>query len=167
MPEHSHAPSRNDPPAWDEPTAHALLQRLVGTDGPLLPALHALQDHFGYIDPAAIALIAEVFNVSRAEVHGVVTFYDWFRRTPPGRRTLRLCRAEACQAMGAAALADHVRSTLGIDFHATTADGALSLEPAFCLGNCACAPAVMLDEQLYGRVSATRLDALLERERGA
>lgn len=153
-------------PHWDEDEARALLAPLVGTPGALLPALHALQDRYGYVPPDAIAVIADVFNVSRADVHGVVTFYDWFRATPPGRRTLRICRAEACQAMGANALVAHAQALLGIDFHATTADGALSLEPAFCLGNCACAPSIMLDEQLHGRMNAARLDALLATETG-
>lgn len=148
-------------PPWHEAAARELLAPFVGSAGPLLPALHALQDRFGCVTPEALAVVADVFNVSRADVHGVVTFYDWFRTTPPGRRTLRICRAEACQAMGANALAAHVRARLGIDFHATTADGAVSLEPAFCLGNCACAPAVMIDERLHGRVSPARLDALL------
>ncbi len=148
-------------PRWHEAAARALLAPFVGTAGPLLPALHALQERFGCVAPEALAVVADVFNVSRAEVHGVVTFYDWFRATPPGRRTLRICRAEACQAMGANALVAHARARLGIDFHATTVDGAVSLEPAFCLGNCACAPAVMIDERLHGRVSPARLDALL------
>ncbi len=160
------SPSISAFPIWDETTARTLLTPLVDTAGALLPALHALQDHFGYVAPEAIAVVAEVFNVSRADVHGVASFYDWFRDTPPGRRTLRICRAEACQAMGANALVAHARSTLGIDFHATTADGALSLEPAFCLGNCACAPSVMLDGQLHGRMNPARLDALLAAEAG-
>ena len=160
-------PSTSALPPWDEAAARALLAPLVGTPGALMPALHALQDHFGYVASAAIPVIADVFNVSRAEVHGVFSFYDWFRDTPPGRHTLRICRAEACQAMGANALAAHARERLGIDFHATTADGALSLAPAFCFGNCACAPSVMLDEQLHGRMSPARLDALLATETGA
>jgi formate dehydrogenase subunit gamma len=156
--------ARNAFPAWHEGLARTLLAPLVGSAGPLLPGLHALQDHFGYVAPEAIAVVADVFNVSRAEVHGVVTFYDWFRNEPPGHRILRICRAEACQAMGANALAAHAKALLGIDFHATTTDGGVSLEPAFCLGNCACAPAVMIDERLYGRVSTARLDALLAAE---
>jgi formate dehydrogenase subunit gamma len=155
---------RHGPADWDEAEARALLTPLVDTAGPLLPALHALQDHFGFIAAEAIGVLADVFNLSRAEVHGVVTFYDWFRSTPPGRHTLRICRAEACQALGANTLAAHAQARLGIDFHGTTADGHVSLEPAYCLGNCACAPAVMFDERLYGRVSAERLDALLGAE---
>jgi formate dehydrogenase subunit gamma len=148
-------------PAWDESSARALLAPLVGTDGALLPALHAVQDHFGYVPPEATALVADVFNLSRAEVHGVVSFYDWFRRESPGRHILRVCRAEACQAMGADRLVEHAKSRLGIGFHATTPDGSCSLEPVYCLGNCACAPAVMVDSRLHGRVSPSRLDTLL------
>ncbi|HMM74658.1 MAG TPA: formate dehydrogenase subunit gamma [Gammaproteobacteria bacterium] len=165
MPDATFPPSSAFPP-WNEIDARALLAPLVGTPGATLPALHALQDRYGYVPPAAIAVIADVFNLSRAEVHGVISFYDWFRDTPPGRHTLRICRAEACQAMGANALVAHARERLGVDFHATTADGALSLEPVFCLGNCACAPSVMLDGQLHGRMSPARLDALLAAETG-
>jgi len=131
-------------------------------DGALLPILHEIQDRFGYVPESAVAIVADVLNLSRAEVHGVLTFYHLFRRTPPGRRTLYLCRAEACQAMGARRLEAHVKTALGIDFHETTADGRISLEPIYCLGNCACAPAVMIGETVHGRVSAESLDALLE-----
>ena len=130
--------------------------------GGLLPALHAIQDELGYVPPEAVPTVAEVFNISRAEVHGVISFYHLFRTTPPGRRTLYLCRAEACQAMGARALERHTRERLGIGLHETTADGRISLEPIFCLGNCACSPAVMIDDFVYGRVTPERMDALLE-----
>ncbi len=129
--------------------------------GALLPVLHALQDALGYLPPSVVPIVAEVLNLSRAEVHGVLTFYHHFRTTPPGRHTLRICRAEACQSMGSAALEQHARRRLGIGFHDTTPDGALSLEPVYCLGNCACSPAVMVDGDLYGRVTPARLDALL------
>lgn len=127
----------------------------------LLPALHRLQDRFGYIPDHAIADLAKTHNVSQAEVVGVIGFYHDFRRTPPGRQRLQVCRAESCQAMGADALAMHVSGKLGIEFGATTADGTVTLEAVYCLGNCACSPAVMLDGKLYGRVSAEQLDALL------
>lgn len=152
--------------SWDESEVRDLLAPAAGIPGGLLPGLHALQDHYGYIAPEVIPVIADVFNRSRAEVYGVLTFYDWFRTTPPGRHTLRICRAEACQSMGANALADHARARLGIDFHATSADGAVSLEPAFCFGNCACAPTLMLDGEVHGRMDAARLDALLAQEVG-
>ena len=136
--------------------------RHVARPGGLLPALHAIQDELGYLPPEAVPIVAEVFNISRAEVHGVISFYHLFRTTPPGRRTLYLCRAEACQAMGARALEKHTKERLGIGFHETTADGRISLEPIFCLGNCACSPAVMIDDFVYGRVTPQRLDTLLD-----
>lgn len=127
----------------------------------LLPALHRLQDQLGYIPDHAIAELARTHNVSRAEVVGVIGFYHDFRTTPPGRHRLQVCRAESCQAMGADALAAHASRHLGVEFGATTADGGVTLEAAYCLGNCACSPAVMLDGRLYGRISAEQLDTLL------
>lgn len=129
--------------------------------GALLPILHAIQDQLGYVPEAAVPIVAEVLNLSRAEVHGVITFYHFFRTTPPGKRTLYVCRAEACQSMGSRELENYARRKLGVDFHETTADGRLSLEPVYCLGNCACSPAVMLDETVYGRVTPQRLDEIL------
>jgi formate dehydrogenase subunit gamma len=130
--------------------------------GALLPILHAIQDRYGYLPEPAVPIVANVLNLSRAEVHGVVTFYHLFRTHPPGKKTLYLCRAEACQAMGARDLERHARDKLGIDFHGTTSDGRFSLEPVYCLGNCACSPAVMVDETVYGRVTPQRLDEILE-----
>ena len=130
--------------------------------GALLPLLHAVQDHVGHIPATAVSVIAEVLNLSRAEVHGVISFYHLFRTEPPGARTLYLCRAEACQSMGARELEEHAKGKLGIEFHQTTEDGRFSLEPIYCLGNCACSPAVMIDQAVHGRVSAQRLDELLE-----
>jgi formate dehydrogenase subunit gamma len=129
--------------------------------GPLLLVLHAVQDEFGYIPAEVVPLIAAGLNLSRAEVHGVVTFYHYFRRVPAGKHTLQLCRAEACQAMQAGQLEAHVKQRLGIGFHETTADGRFSLEPVYCLGNCACSPALMLDGQLHGRVTPQRFDELI------
>lgn len=129
--------------------------------GALLPILHAVQDHFGYLPAESVPTIADVLNLSRAEVHGVIGFYHLFRESPPGKHTLYMCRAEACQSMGANRLITHARATLGVDFHETTADGRISLEPIYCLGNCACAPAVMIDETLHGRVTPERLDELV------
>src|ERR1700743_581281 len=114
-----------------------IIGRYRGQPGPLLIVLHAIQEQFGYIPEEAEPIVAEALNLSRAEVHGVVTFYHFFRATPPGRHMVSLCRAEACQSMGAAALAAHAKSRLGVDFHETTADGTFALEPVFCLGNCA------------------------------
>lgn len=127
----------------------------------MLPILHAIQDELGYVPEAAVPIVADVLNLSRAEVHGVVSFYHLFRTAPPGRHTLYLCRAEACQSMGARALEAYVRDKLNVDFHETTADGRFSLEPVYCLGNCACSPAVMIDETVHGRVTPERLDELL------
>jgi formate dehydrogenase subunit gamma len=130
-------------------------------DGALLPILHAVQDVLGFVPPAAVPVIANRLNLSRAEVHGVLTFYHHFRTTPPGRHVLRLCRAEACQAMGGVALERTLRERLGIGYHETTADGAVTLEPVYCLGNCATAPSLQLDGELHGRVTADRLANLL------
>ena len=128
----------------------------------MLPALHAIQDELGHVPVEAVPAVAEAFNISRAEVHGVISFYHLFRTTPPGRRTLHLCRAEACQATGGRALERHAKERLGIGFHETTADGRFSLEPIYCLGNCARPPAVMIDEFVHGQVTPERLDALVE-----
>lgn len=129
--------------------------------GPLLPILHAVQDQLGFIPPEALPRIAEGLNLSKADVHGVITFYHDFRTTPPGRHVLKVCRAEACQAMGSDALGAAIEARLGVGFKETTADGAVTLEPVYCLGNCACSPAVLLDGTLHGRVTPARLDALL------
>ena len=147
--------------SWDEGRARALIAERAALPGAVLPILHALQEHFGYVDPVAVPLVAEALNLSRAEVHGVVTFYHDFRQTPPGRHVLRVCRAEACQSMGADRLAGHIKARLGIDFHQTSPDGRVTLEPVFCLGNCACSPALMLDGKLHGRVDATAFDRLM------
>ena len=148
-------------------TARALerIHELEHLPGALLPVLHALQEEFGYVDEAAVPLLAEALNISQAEVHGVISFYHDFRRTPPGRHVLQMCRAEACQSMGCGALIEHVEKRLGIKLGETTADGGLTLEQVFCLGNCALSPAVMLDGQPYGRVSASIADALIDTAR--
>jgi len=147
------------------PSQRETILRIVATlrsePGPLLEILHRVQEALGFIPAAAVPLLATELNISRAEVHGVVTFYHHFRHAPPGRHTLRLCQAESCQAMGATALAEHVKRRLGVDFHETTADGAYTLEPVYCLGNCACSPALMLDEELRGRVTPESFDALV------
>ena len=134
---------------------------LKGRPGPLLEVLHAIQAQLGYVPPAAVPLVAAELNLSRAEVHCVVSFYHFFRSTPPGAHTVSVCRAESCQAVGGDALAMHARQRLGVDFHETTPDGRFSLEPVYCLGNCACSPAVMIDGRLHGRMTPERFDALL------
>ena len=129
--------------------------------GALLPVLHAIQDDLGYVPPEAVEPVAKALNLSRAEVHGVITFYHDFQTQHPGRHVVQLCRAEACQAMGADRVAERVKARLGIDFHETTADGAVTLKPVYCLGNCACAPAAVLDGQIKGRLRLEHVDAWL------
>jgi formate dehydrogenase subunit gamma len=152
-------PSPYEP--WSIERAQSLIAEHGRGDGPLLTILHAFQEEFGFIDDAAEPLIAEALNISRAEVHGVVTFYHDFRKQPAGRNVLKLCRAEACQAAGGDALAAHAEGRLGIAMGATTADGGVTLEPVYCLGLCATAPSAMLNGRLFGRLDCARLDALL------
>src|ERR1700722_13946571 len=147
--------------SWDEERALSLIRELQPLPGALLPVLHALQDEFGYIDKAAIPLVAEALNISHAEVHGVISFYHDFSRAPAGRHVLRLCRAEACQSMGCANPIRHVENRLGAKLGQTTGDQGFSLEPVYCLGNCALSPAVMLDGKLYGRVTPEIADFLI------
>jgi formate dehydrogenase subunit gamma len=142
-------------------TVRRILADFKGQPGPLLEVLHAIQAELGYVPATAVPVVAEGLNLSRAEVHGVVSFYHFFRTQRPGQHTVSLCQAESCQAMGAEQLAEHAKQRLGIGFHETTPDGRFTLEPIYCLGNCACSPAVMIDGQLHGRVSAERLDELL------
>jgi formate dehydrogenase subunit gamma len=158
-------PIRAEPPSSLSAAQHtAVLEvcaRLNSVPGALLPIFHAVQESLGYVPKDAVPLIARELNLSRAEVHGVLSFYHYFRKEPGGRHIVHLCRAEACQAVGAVDLEAHAKRTLGIDFHGTTADGAIRLEPVYCLGNCALGPSVMIDDQLQGRVSAGRFDALV------
>jgi formate dehydrogenase subunit gamma len=142
-------------------TVRRLVADMKDRPGPLIEVLHSVQAALGYVPPDAVPILAEALNLSRAEVHGVVTFYHFFRETPPGKHTVSICRAEACQSMGADALVAHAKRRLGVDFHETTADGVFSLEPVFCLGNCACSPAAMIDGRLYGRVTPARFDQLV------
>ena len=143
----------------------AIIARHAGSEGPLLPILHDVQAEWGMIPEAAQPIIGNALGMTRAEVYGVVSFYHDFREAPTGRHILRLCRAEACQSMGADALADQVRVALGLDWHETTADGRLTLEPVFCLGLCACGPAAQMDDRLVGRATAQRVVALAEEAR--
>lgn len=150
---------------WDRNTVAEVIQSLQDKPGAMLPILHGIQDALGYIPPDSVPMIASALNVSRAEVHGVITFYHYFRETPPGRHTVHLCRAESCQSMGAVALEAHAKAKLGVDFHGTTADGEFTLEPVYCLGNCACSPAISVDGETYGRVSPERFDEILNEVR--
>ena len=142
-------------------TVGGIVSRLKDKPGALLPVLHAVQDALGYVPAASVPLIADGLNLSRAEVHGVISFYHYFRETPPGRHTIHLCRAEACQSMNQRALEAHAKTRLGVGFHGTTSDGAFSFEPVYCLGNCACPPAMMVDGELYGRVTAERFNEIV------
>ncbi|MGB8814105.1 MAG: formate dehydrogenase subunit gamma [Paracoccaceae bacterium] len=138
-----------------------ILEAHQGMEGPLLPILHAIQATFGYVPQEALPVIAKNLNLSRAEVHGVMSFYHDFREEPAGRHVLKLCRAEACQAVGADRVAEHAKKSLGIEWHETTRDGAVTLEPVFCLGLCACGPAALVDGRVVGRVDEARFDALV------
>ncbi|HWA45332.1 MAG TPA: formate dehydrogenase subunit gamma [Hypericibacter adhaerens] len=148
---------------WSAARAAELIEQYRSQAGPCLPILHALQEEFGHVPSEAVPMVAEALNLSRAEVHGVVSFYHEFRRTPPGRHVLKLCRAEACQSVGTDRLAAEVKAHFGIGFHETTADGKLTLEPVFCLGNCACGPAAMLDDRVLGRVDLKKIEQHLAR----
>jgi formate dehydrogenase subunit gamma len=150
---------------FDPAAVVAIAERLKDRPGALMLILREIQDRFGYVPRDGVPLIARALNLSRAEVHGVVTFYHDFRHRPPGRNVIRLCRAESCQAMGAVALAEHVRGRLGVEFGETTRDGEFTLEAVYCLGNCGCSPAMVLNDELYGRVSPERFDRLLAERR--
>jgi formate dehydrogenase subunit gamma len=147
--------------AWDEERAREIVAGLRHLPGASLPILHALQEAFGYVPDEALPLVQDALLLSRAEVVGILEFYHDFRRTPGGRHTLRVCRAEACQAMGCEALVDHLRRELQVEMGGTTPDGALTLTTVYCLGNCALSPAVLLDGDLHGRVTPERADELV------
>lgn len=148
-------------PSTTQLTVQEVITALKDKPGALLPILHGIQDALGYIPADSIPVIAKALNLSRAEVHGVISFYHYFRDTPPGKHTIHLCRAESCQSMGATELETHVKQKLGIDFHQTTVDGRFSLEPVYCLGNCACSPAMQIGHDIYGRMSATAFDDII------
>ncbi len=151
--------------ALEKPLADIVSSAIAGhaqRPGGLLPLLHEIQDRAGYVPPLAVDQIARALHLSIAEVHGVISFYHHFRTAPPGRHVVRVCVAEACQSMGADRLMAHARASLGVDLHGTTGDGAVTLEPVYCLGNCACSPAVLVDDkELVGRVDADRFDAIV------
>lgn len=133
----------------------------------LLPVLHAIQDRLGFIPPDAVQGLAHSFNLSRAEVHGVITFYHYFKLSPPARCTVQICRAEACQSMGGDALLAHAEQALGCGLHARTPDGAFALEPVFCLGQCATSPAIMINDAVHAKVTPARFDRLIDKVKEA
>ena len=147
--------------AWDADFASSLIKPHLGTEGPLLPILHDLQAAFGYVPEAAVPMVAEALNLSRAEVHGVVTFYHDFRHAPAGRHVLKLCRAEACQAAGGDALVARAEAKLGCTMGDTSADGRVTLEAIYCLGLCSVSPSAMLDGKIHARLDDKKLDALI------
>jgi formate dehydrogenase subunit gamma len=149
--------------AWDPDVAERLIAEQMALDAPMLPILHALQDAFGCVPPDAVTLIAEALNLSRAEVHGVVSFYHDFRSAPAGRRVVRVCRAESCQAMGGEAAAAFLLAALGVDWGGTTSDGEVTVEPVYCLGLCAVSPAALVDGEPVGRLDGM---VLVEAVRG-
>lgn len=148
--------------AWSETQASAILRQHQGRQGALLPILHDVQAAFGHVPPEAVPFIARALNLSRAEVHGVVSFYHDFRHEPAGRHVLKLCRAEACQSMKGAEFADRVLRHFDLDWGGTTPDGRLTVEATYCLGLCACAPSAMLDGQPMARLTADSIDEIAQ-----
>ncbi|MBI1206376.1 MAG: NADH-quinone oxidoreductase subunit E [Azospirillum sp.] len=151
----------NRPAHWDETRARRIIADLAPLEGAALPILQALQDTFGYVDRRAVPLVAEALGLSRAEVTGTIAFYHDFRTAPPGRHRLQLCRAEACQACGCETLVAHLDRRHGIAVGSTTADGALTVDEVYCLGNCALGPALLVDGEPVGRADAGLLDWLV------
>jgi formate dehydrogenase subunit gamma len=150
------------PPAGVETTARAIAAAHGNTPDQLIEILHKVQESLGFVPEAAIPALADALNLSRAEVHGVVTFYHDFRREPAGHHVLKMCRAEACQAMGCEALVERAEGRLGVACGGTSADGRVTLEPVYCLGLCATGPSAVLDGEVVGRLTAAKLDALLK-----
>ncbi len=147
--------------SWSAARAAEIISAEMGREGPLLPILHGLLEAFGYVPEPAVPMVADALNLSRAEVHGVVTFYHDFRREPAGRHVLKLCRAESCQAMGSERLAAHLEEKLGLRFGETSVDGEVTLEAVYCLGLCALSPTALVDDRVVARLDEKRLDAIL------
>jgi formate dehydrogenase subunit gamma len=147
---------------WAPQAIQAEVDALKDKPGALLPILHALQDRIGFIPEAAVPIIADALHQTRAEVHGVISFYHHFRTTPPGRHVVQICRAEACQSVGARQLEAHAKARLGVDYHQTTPDREITLEAVYCLGNCACGPSIRVDDSIRGRVTPEAFDELID-----
>jgi formate dehydrogenase subunit gamma len=141
--------------------ATSIVDGMKKLEGPLLLILHEIQNEFGYVPQEALPVIASGLNLSRAEVYGVASFYHDYRDRPPGRHVLKVCRAESCQAMGGDEMADRLRDVLGVDWHGTSKDGAVTLEPVYCLGLCACSPSAMLDGEVFGRLDEERIGEIV------
>lgn len=152
---------------YDKNIATEIINQFGARPEMLVQVLNAFVRRYGYISEEAMRQIADELNLSRAEVFGVVSFYHDFRTTPPGRHIVKICQAESCQAMGCRELTAQAEQTLGVRMHGTSEDGSVTLEPVYCLGNCACSPAVMVDDNVFGRVNETRLDQLLATCKGS
>jgi formate dehydrogenase subunit gamma len=152
------------PKTYDKAIATEIINSFGAKPELLVQILHAFVDRYAYISEAAMRQIADELNISRADVHGVVNYYHDFRTTTPGRRVVKICQAEACQSMGSRELTAHAEKTVGVTLNNTTANGDVTLEPVYCLGNCACSPAVMVDNKVYGRVDNDKFDRLLGAE---
>jgi formate dehydrogenase subunit gamma len=146
---------------YDAGIASQIISQFGARPELLVQILHAFLERYGHIPEEAVRQLADELNLSRADVHGVVSFYHDFRTEPPGEHIVKICQAEACQAMGSRELTEHAEKTLGIEMHHTSDDGRITLEPVYCLGNCACSPAVMIDEKVYGRVDGDKLERIL------
>ena len=156
-----HGSSHSGSDSSDVTRVREVLSDFKSVPGALLPVLHAVQEVLGFVPREVVPIIAEALNLSRAEVHGVISFYHFFRPVAPGQRILQVCRGEACQAMGSDKLIAFAMHRVGAQLHTTSADGRFSLEAVYCLGNCACAPSVMVDRKVHGRMSRERLEELL------
>ncbi len=147
--------------SYNKAAASELIEEIGAAPEMLVQILNAFVEKFSYISEDAIRHVADVLNLSRADVHGVVSYYHDHRTQPAGKRIVKICQAESCQAMGSDALTAHAEESLGLKMHNTSGDGELTLEPIYCLGNCACSPAIMIDDRVYGRVDARRFDELM------
>ncbi|WP_228704078.1 formate dehydrogenase subunit gamma [Marinobacter nauticus] len=148
---------------WTPDMIRDEVEALKHKPGAMLPILHAIQNRIGYVPEGAVTIIAEMLQKTRAEVHGVISFYHHFRTHPVGSKVIYVCRAEACQAMGCRSLESHIKARLGVDYHGTTIDNELTLEPVYCLGNCACAPSIRVNDDIHGRMTPQKFDRLADK----